>query len=184
MGNMDRDAAHADAGDCAVILLRRVLLMCACALMPSGLVRADGGAIVDRGEWGGGHFVLWVNPAPPTVGPTEWTLLHAVDAASMPRRMVLRLDGAGGAWQEEVFVPTDAGSAMHTCITSLPFAGEWRVTLRIEDPEWQPHTVALVVQPAQAPWHAALPWMLLWIPAGLLLVLRESLATRQRRAHR
>jgi len=182
MWNMDRDAADADAGDCAVNLPRFMVLMFVCAAAPSAVVWADGGAIVDRGEWGGGRFVLWVNPAPPTVGPTEWTLLYSADAASSSQRIVLRLDGEGGAWQEGTFTPVDAGSAMHTCVSSLPFAGEWTVTLQIDGSAWQPHTVALRVQPAAEPWHAALPWMLLWIPAGVLLVLRESLAMRQSRA--
>jgi len=182
MGHMDCDAADADAGDCAVILPRILLLICACALAPIHSACADGGAIVDRGEWGGGRFVLWVNPAPPTVGPTEWTLLHSIDTSSTLPRMVLRLEGPGGVWQEGTFASVDAGSAMQTCITSLPLAGEWTVTLRGEGDGWQPHTVALRVQPAAAPWHAALPWMLLWIPVGVLMVLRESLAMRQGRA--
>ncbi|MBM4007998.1 MAG: hypothetical protein FJ285_00170 [Planctomycetes bacterium] len=182
MWNLDRDAAHADAGDSTVNLPRFTVLMLVVASVGVPHVWADGGAIVDRGEWEGNRFVLWVNPSPPTVGPTEWTLMYAGDTASASQRIVLRLDGEAGAWQEELFAPVDAGRAVHTCDTVLPFAGEWIVTLRIDGSSRQPRTMSLRVQPAAEPWHAALPWMLLWIPAGVLLILRESLAMRQGRA--
>ncbi|NBX35674.1 MAG: hypothetical protein EBR10_00395 [Planctomycetes bacterium] len=148
---------------------------------------ADGGAVVDRGAWGGGHFVLWVNPAPPTAGPAEWTLLHTPAPTTAPAtaptsmRFALRLEGDGGAWQEGNFDPASEGSVMHTCNTTLPFAGEWTVTLKCDRPDWPTHTVAIRVQPAPAAWQSALPWMVLWIPAACLVVLRESLAARQRR---
>jgi len=182
MGDMDCDAADADARDDAVKLLHAALVVTVCVRVCDPFAAADGGAIVDRGEWGDGRFVLWVNPAPPTVGPAEWTLMFSSDADSRAPHFVLRLEGNGGAWQEENFQPTDGGGVLLTCVTSLPFEGEWTATLRADGSEWQPRAISLRVQAAPAPWHAALPWMFLWIPAGVLMVMREWLAAQQRRA--
>jgi hypothetical protein len=180
---MDCAAADADAGDDAVKRLHAMILLVWCLHICGPFAAADGGAIVDRGEWGDGRFVLWVNPAPPTVGPAEWTLMYLGDAKSHAPQMVLRLEGKGAVWQEGNFQPTDGDGVLLTCVTSLPFEGEWTATLRADDSNWQPREVALRVQAAPAQWHAALPWMLLWIPAGVLMVLREWLAAKQRRTN-
>lgn len=128
----------------------------------------DGGALVARGEVGGVAAAVFILPVPPRVGEVE---VEAVGRPwrDSPPRIEMRLGDLLVAASAE---PCPEDPLASRAVLVLPEAGIW--ALRVESTAGRLEA-RIPVAEAAPPWRARLPWMLLWVPALLLLGVRARL---------
>jgi hypothetical protein len=128
----------------------------------------DGGALVARGEVGGAAAAVFILPVPPRVGEVE---VEAVGRPwrESPPRIEMRL---GDLLVSASAEPCPEDPLASRAVLVLPEAGTW--ALRVESAAgWLEARIPVAAAPP--PWRARLPWMLLWVPALLLLGVRARL---------
>ncbi len=163
--------------------MSRVSVMLAVLLVTS-FARADGGAVVARQTVGDESLVVLVSPVPPTAGEVEFSCLRSVSGMAIST-LPIRIEAVGPAGERvtaTVTEPSERDRFMQSCVISLRPHGTWKVSVSLNSSPIPNVEFTLVVSPAPAPSQALLPWMLLWIPAAILIVLRELLVKRQRSA--
>ncbi len=158
--------------------IARVLAVACCIR-----AHADGGAVVDRGHYGAFDVTVFLSPVPPCAGAIDFSILVSRNGEPQLSTPVhVRADGPGGAWNEVEMHSADSGNRLlRACSLTLGSPGVWRISILIGDGVSDRGSFDISVNPAPPPWRASLPWMVLWIPAALILVAREKLITNQRR---
>ncbi len=140
-------------------------------------VRADGGAVVDRGRYGPFDVTVFVAPVPVTEGRADLSILIAHDGTpriDLPVR-IRAVDPEGRVSESTLGDGDGSNQLLRAGVLTLDSPGEWTVSIQIADRSDATGTFTLTVAPAPPHWRTLLPWMLLWIPIALLMVVRERL---------
>ncbi len=143
---------------------------------------ADGGAVVDRAMYGAFDVTVFLSPIPPTEGVVDFSMLISRNGeAQVGLPGSLRAVGPSGIVTEVVFGAATSGNRLlHEARVALELPGTWEISVQIAS---DPHDVGsfiIGVAPAPAAVTTVLPWMLLWIPIAVLIIMRERLVQRQR----
>lgn len=153
-------------------------------LLLTSLARGDGGAVVARQTLGDESLVVLVSPVPPTAGEVEFSCLRSVSGmaiSSLPIH-VEALGPAGERVTATVTEPSDKDRFMQSCVITLRPHGTWQISVTLGPGANATTTFTLEIAPAPAESRSLLPWMFAFVPAALLVVIRERLAAAQRRA--
>lgn len=144
----------------------------------ASMARADGGAPVATMQSACGRSVLLVQPAQPTVGEVAFIMLGP---AACGQAIVLE-ERQGEAW---VPIPMAWNESESAWMGRTHLEGAGAHTMRWGLDGGAPQPLELLVAASAPAWQSNLPWLLWWVPAGLLLVVRaRALRARNYTARR
>lgn len=139
---------------------------------------ADGGMPVATRSVPSGRCTLLLRPAQPCIGDAEFLMLGpgaCGDACVLVERQ-------GDAW---VPIPMRWSEAESAWVGRTRFERSGPCEFRWDCAEAGPQTVTVQVSEPPSTWQSSVPWLLWWIPAGLLLVVRaRAVAARTYTAKR
>ena len=144
------------------------LLICAIA----SRANADGGQVIATATLGREHAVMMVNPSMPTVGMVA--LIVRVSPGLEPFECILSAQSQVDSVPIQCIMNADPDGLGQRALIECADASQWIINVRITTPLGMIELNGqFPVAPAPAKWQTQSPWILIWVPLVLVLLIRQ-----------